>query len=269
MVSLANRSTLRTAAAANTSATVDGTAPQEFITTNADILAGFSSRGPTPFTFLIKPDATAPGVNVLSSVFDGEFAFFQGTSMATPHLAGSSAVLLQLFQGVYGSNPALAYTDIVKSAIVNTAKRPVGSSSTGAALSNPLARGGGRVDLEAAMNAKAFFRPVSVSFGLWKGSRPIAAARSVTIANSSTTSTRTYSVGVATASLAALNAGVSITTTATSVTVGPNGVAILTVNLSIAQTAVSGDRFGDIVVTDIFSGSVMRIPWWVRVDRGP
>lgn len=268
MVSLADRSALRIAAAANTSATVDGTAPQEFITTNADFLAGFSSRGPAPFTYLIKPDATAPGVNVLSSVFEQEYAFFQGTSMATPHLAGSAAVLLQWFRGIYGTTPALPYTDIVKSAIVNNAKRPVGSSSTGAPLASPLARGGGRVDLEAAMNAKAFFRPVSVSFGLWMGSRPIAASRSVRIANSSPSSARTYTVSVVTASLAALSAGVSITTSTTSVTLGPNGVGTIAVNLSIAQTAVSGDRFGDIVVTDA-SGTVMRIPWWVRVDRGP
>jgi len=271
MMSLADRTSLVTLAAGGATATGNGTSPAEFVTGNADFIAGFSSRGPTPFTFLIKPDATAPGVNVASSVFDGKFAFFQGTSMATPHLAGSSAVLLQFFQGVYGSNPVLPYTDIVKSAIVNTAKRPVGSSSTGAALTNPLARGGGRVDLLAAKDAKAFFRPVSVSFGLWMGSRPIAASRSVTVMNSSTSSTRTYTVSVATASPAALSAGVSVTTSVGTgfVTLAPEGVATFTVNLSIARTAVSGDRFGDIVVTDTTSGAVMRIPWWVRVDRGP
>src|SRR5437867_54235 len=71
---------------AGTSGTATAGGPlAESVSTNSDIIAGFSSRGPTPFTFLIKPDATAPGVNVLSSVFDGKFAFFQGTSMATPH----------------------------------------------------------------------------------------------------------------------------------------------------------------------------------------
>lgn len=54
--------------------TVDGTQIDEFVTENADIIAGFSSRGPTPFNYLIKPDATAPGVNVYSSVFDDQFA---------------------------------------------------------------------------------------------------------------------------------------------------------------------------------------------------
>src|SRR4029077_17935902 len=79
---------------------------QEFITANKDILAGFSSQGPTTVDLAIKPDVTSVGVNVLSSITcvgkaitcggEGSWAFFSGTSMATPHLAGSSAVLLQL-----------------------------------------------------------------------------------------------------------------------------------------------------------------------------
>src|SRR4029077_1385247 len=41
---------------------------QEFVTLNKDILAGFSSQGPTSPDLLIKPDATSVGVNVLSSI---------------------------------------------------------------------------------------------------------------------------------------------------------------------------------------------------------
>src|SRR5919109_3231855 len=98
-------------------AAVDGTTVTEFITTNADIIAGFSSRGPAPFTALIKPDVTAPGVNVYSSVFNESnftekaFAMFQGTSMATPHLTGTAALLRQ-------RHPGWSPED-VKSAIVN------------------------------------------------------------------------------------------------------------------------------------------------------
>ncbi len=267
MVGVADRAALRTAGAAHRTATVDGTAPREFVTSNADIIAGFSSRGPTPFTYLIKPDATAPGVNVASSVFERKFAFFQGTSMATPHLAGSAAVLLQLFRPLYGTSPPLPYPDIVKSAIVNTAKRPVRHHATGAALVNPMDRGGGRVDLLAAMNARAFFSPASVSFGLWQGRRPISASRTVTIMNSSTTSARTYSLAVVFAT--PLPAGVSVTVSPTPVTVGPGGTQTFTVSLSVAQSVPSFTRFGDIVVTETGSGATMRIPWWVSVDRGP
>src|SRR5437762_7600890 len=74
----------------------------EFITpANKDILAGFSSQGPTAVDFAVKPDLTSVGVNVLSSITcvgksascpgDGSgWAFFSGTSMSTPHIAGSA-----------------------------------------------------------------------------------------------------------------------------------------------------------------------------------
>lgn len=75
-----------------------------YISTGAagrDIMAGFSSQGPSDVDYRVKPDVVAPGVNVLSSVPANAcatppcFAFFQGTSMATPHLAGSAAIVKQ------------------------------------------------------------------------------------------------------------------------------------------------------------------------------
>src|SRR5438034_6043817 len=106
--------------------TADATATfSEFTNTgNEDILAGFSSQGPTAVDFAVKPDLTSVGVNVLSSITcvgkpdtcpgDGTgWAFFSGTSMSTPHIAGSAAVLLNL-------NPSWSPAQI-KSALVNRA----------------------------------------------------------------------------------------------------------------------------------------------------
>lgn len=58
-----------------------------------DVIASFSSRGPSAFGGVIKPDVTAPGVNVRSSVPGNAYATFSGTSMASPHTAGLVALL--------------------------------------------------------------------------------------------------------------------------------------------------------------------------------
>jgi bacillopeptidase F len=80
-------------------------------------IAGFSSRGPTFCTpggqAAIKPDISAPGVDVRSSVPGNGYSFFSGTSMASPHINGVIALMRQ-------ANPNLAVQDI-KQIIFDTA----------------------------------------------------------------------------------------------------------------------------------------------------
>ena len=81
------------------------------------VVTSFSSAGPTAFGHRLKPDVAAPGGEILSSTlpeFAGSpFAPFDGTSMATPHVAGAAALLIQRHPG--WSAPQ------VKSALVSSA----------------------------------------------------------------------------------------------------------------------------------------------------
>ncbi len=61
-----------------------------------DAIASFSSRGPSKYDKLDKPDILAPGVNItsLSNTGDG-YRSMSGTSMATPYMAGVAALMVQ------------------------------------------------------------------------------------------------------------------------------------------------------------------------------
>jgi len=216
-------------AADGASATILKTA-QYFLSTHGDIMADFSSQGPTDVDFRVKPDVVAPGVNVISSIPANAcavapcFAFFQGTSMATPHLAGGAAFLR-------GMHPDWSAADI-RSAIVNTAARgvlkrtPVPGDTAFAPEGNVNIAGAGREDLAAAANATALLSPVSVSFGAVPAISGKSLSAPVTIRNGGTSpatwalsitsnvpdSSVTYSVSPASVSLAP---GASATVTVT------------------------------------------------------
>ena len=261
MVSLNNGMAM--AGASTKTASIDGTAQQEFFTDgpSADILAGFSSRGPSKIgsnvLAEVKPDVVAPGVNVYSSILMTScaqspcFAFFQGTSMATPHVAGSAALLKQL-------HPTWSPLQI-KSALVNTAHRPVGSSSNNTPLPNPMDRGAGRIDLAAACQLTA-----TISIGKFTslGFGAVAAHSMKLTSQVSVTSVAPGSVAY-TITVAPAVTGISVTTSLTSLTVSSSGTGAFKVILTITPSTAAKDYYGDIVLS---GGTVpLQVPYWIRV----
>ena len=98
-----------------------------FLTENdtGNTMASFSSRGLGPVVDILKPDVTAPGVNILAgftpdavnSTQGESYAYLSGTSMSTPHIAGVAALLLQ-------ANPTWS-PSALKSALMTTARQDI------------------------------------------------------------------------------------------------------------------------------------------------
>jgi subtilisin family serine protease len=87
-------------------------------------VAAFSSRGPVTAdgSDRIKPDIAAPGVNIFSSLPDGNYGESSGTSMAGPHVAGVVALL-------WSADPSLiGDIDRTEQIIVDTAQPYVGET---------------------------------------------------------------------------------------------------------------------------------------------
>jgi minor extracellular serine protease Vpr len=221
----------------------EGAALRTFGTT-ADVVAHYSARGPSPFRHLIKPDLTAPGLNVYSSALDGRFATLQGTSLAASHVAGVAAGLRQ-------RHPEWSPLD-VRSALVNTAARVV--TSDGVTPASLLATGGGRADAQAAARTPLTVNPASASFGLRTRGQALSDSRDLVLRN-----------------VSGEDLSCTVTTTGpglvrpseTSIALVANEQATLRLDLEAAASA-SGDHDGDLEI--VCGETTLRVPWWVRID---
>jgi subtilisin family serine protease len=220
-----------------------GSAPSAITVAAADsrnVIATFSSAGPTPMSLQMKPDLTAPGVSILSSVpaSQGTFGELSGTSMAAPHVAGAAALLKE-------RHPSWTVAQI-KSALEQTGD-PVHFASGAEVLSTR--EGGGMVDLPRADVPLIFAAPTGLSFGeLAPG---ISATRTVELTD------------------AGGGAGDWVVTTVVQQGSGALAVApTITVPGMLSVTATAGPSAGDVTgfVVLTHETDTRRIPFWFAVS---
>ena len=129
---------------------ISGTEPMLNFRT-ADVLAYFSSRGPDlTAPDMVKPNLTAPGRAVFAAYDEGEsdaeqdYQIIQGTSMSSPHVAGSGALLKALHPSW---TPMQIQSALMTTADVHHYKED------GVTQANPFEMGAGRIDLPVAARA--------------------------------------------------------------------------------------------------------------------
>jgi subtilisin family serine protease len=210
---------------------------------NPHVVADFSSVGPTPLSLRLKPDVSAPGTSILSSVPGDRFEELSGTSMASPYVAGTAALLLQ-------RHPGWSVAEL-KSALVTTAA-PAYAAAGAEAL--PARGGGGVLSLATATRPLLFASPASVSFGLLRAG-----------------DTAVESVDLADAGAGAGAWDVTIDTRA-----APNGARVtadpsvivpgrLTLSAGAGATTSPGVVTGFVVLSR--GAERRRVPFWLFVER--
>lgn len=140
---------------------------------DTDTRAYFQDMGPRLGDALVKPDITGPGVDILAaraslSPGEGFYTTMSGTSMATPHVAGAAALLLQEHPDWDG--------DQLKDALMSSTVEQPGDG--------PFEVGTGRVDVPAALDATVTASgPASFGFFAWPNSDAEPVERSITYTN--------------------------------------------------------------------------------------
>jgi subtilisin family serine protease len=212
----------------------------------ADVIAGFSDSAPTPITLQLKPDVTAPGEDVLSSLPHDDWDRWSGTSMSSPHVAGAAAVLMQ-------RHPTWTVQQI-KSALATTGD-PVHPSGGGTGEVAALREGGGRIDLPRADNPQIFVAPTNNSFGLVQ--------RGAHLSKTITLSDAGGGIDGWTPTIAP-QASIDGATLSVVQPVGPGSSPAFSVELGVSSSAAEGDGYGFIVLTR--GTDRRRIPYWFHVE---
>lgn len=217
-----------------------------------DALADFSSRGPRA-DGAIKPDVTGPGVGIvaaraagttLGDVVDDRHVALSGTSMASPHVAGAAAILLQ-------QRPDLAPEE-AKALLMGSA------DTNGATV---WEEGAGRIHIPSALNQHVTTSPASVSFGTFEYPHQGTASDTVTYRNTTADAVE-LDLDLAVAGPDGTPSGAAELSRST-VTVPAGGTA--TVQIAVDRAAGELGRHSGAILATSADGTTVRTPvGWSR-----
>ncbi|SDV99842.1 minor extracellular serine protease Vpr [Marininema mesophilum] len=122
--------------------------------TKQELMADLSSKGPVAGSWAIKPDVTAPGMEITSTLPHGKYGSETGTSMAAPHVAGAAALIKQAHPDWGGQE--------IKAALANTATSLHDSKGK---VYPAYVQGSGRIDIPKAIDTQTLIMPSNLSFG--------------------------------------------------------------------------------------------------------
>jgi subtilisin family serine protease len=228
--------------------------------TKQDELADFSSRGPRLLDKAIKPDITAPGVDIVAARADGSrlgelvgdlYTRMSGTSMAAPHVAGAAAILA-------AQHPDLKAGDL-KAMLMASAKPKDGLTV--------YQQGAGRVDVARSTAQGLYTQPASISNGItrWPHQDDQPIATSVTYRNvTDTPLTLDLAADVRDPSGAAAPSGM-FTVNPSRLTIPARGSASATLTTNTAVPGPDGVYGGALIATSADGRTVVRTP--VGVER--
>lgn len=229
---------------------------QEIATDRGGIVTSFSSAGPTDFGHLLKPDISAPGLDVLSSTPPKEtgstFAVFAGTSMATPHIAGAVALLLERHPGWQPWQ--------VKSALMGTAG-PAWGDTARTQEASVLLEGAGLANVASSDDPRVFTTPQSLSFGNVDVSTGAQSSGLLLTVSDAGNGAGDWAVTLAPQ---VQTSGVSIELPALA-TVAPGGAVAVPVVVHAAAGAATGENAGFVVLSQ--NGVSRRVPYAFLVER--
>ena len=225
----------------------------------AGLISSFSSYGLSP-DLALKPDIGAPGGSIFSTypLELGRYANISGTSMASPHVAGASALMLE----AKPNTPSQAMRTIFQ----NHADPKNWSLNAGLGLLDHVHRqGAGMIDIDDAILATTRVEPGKIATGEGEAGPTTHrltikndGASAVAYALSSVNAVSTG--GVITPTFAVGNASVAFS--AASVTVPAGGSANVDATITPATAPVNGQYGGYLVLTDTANAAkVMRVPF--------